>query len=218
MSQILIIDDHPITVKGYKILLENLEIPTSLEFDGAHSCDEVLLKMDELEGNFFDIVLLDISLPASKDRTVTSGEDLGLLIKKRFPKTKIIVHTGLNEIQRISNIFRTLKPEGFLIKSDIDPKTLNHAVSRVLQNKNFYSEKIRTLLSPDDFEKIYVDSWNRKILYHLSQGHKMKDLPSHIPLSMPTIERRKKRIKSLLGVPDGSTKELLDVARKKGFI
>ena len=174
--------------------------------------------MNVLPGFFYNIVLLDISLPASKDKSITSGEDLGVLIREKFPKTRIIVHTALNNIHRISNIFHTLKPEGFLIKSDIDVKVLKLAVNAVDRNSTYYSKKIMNLLSPEDFEKIHIDSSNRKILYLLSQGYKMKDLPAHLHLSMPTVERRKKRIKALLGVPNGSNKELLDVARKKGFI
>jgi DNA-binding NarL/FixJ family response regulator len=218
MTSILIIDDHPITVTGYKISLEGLNAVFPITLDDANSCDEVISKIDNSDATFFDVVLLDINLPPSKDKVVISGEDLGLLIQKKFPKTKIIIHTGLNNIQRISNIFNALNPDGFLIKSDIDAKILKSAVIAVIKNKVYYSIKIKALLSPEDFDKIYIDSWNRKILYHLSQGDKMKDLPTHIPLSMPTIERRKKRIKALLGVPNGSNKELLDVARKKGFI
>jgi two-component system response regulator NreC len=69
-----------------------------------------------------------------------------------------------------------------------------------------------------NFDDIYIDTYNRNILYHLSLGYKMKDLPKHIPLSLPTIERRKKELKTLLGVSQGGNMELLEVARRKGFI
>ena len=218
MSQILIIDDHPITIMGYKTILETLETEPPIHLHSAQNCDEVIANMDKRKDSFFDIILLDINLLASTDKTVTNGEDLGFLIKKRFPCTKIIVHTGLNDTQRISNIFNTLKPEGFLIKSDIDANVLKEAIYNVLHDKNYYSKQIAHLLSPDDFEKNYVDFWNRKILLFLSEGYKMKDLPNHIPLSMATIERRKKQLKSLFKIPNESNKELLHVAKKKGFV
>jgi DNA-binding NarL/FixJ family response regulator len=218
MTNILIVDDHPITIQGYEFSLENLKNKYQIKIDSAICCDSVISKMNEFKDNFFDIVLLDIKLPPSKSKTFISGEDLGFSIRQQFPKTKIIVHTGLNSLQRITNVFNTLNPDGFLIKSDIDRKVLELAVTAVMKNRNYYSEKIKKLLSPDDFDEIYIDPLNRKILYHISQGNKMKDLPFHIPLSMPTIERRKKRIKHLLGVPNGSNKDMLDIARKKGFI
>ena len=38
--------------------------------------------------NFFDVVLFDINLPASKDNTVINGEQLGLRMRLKFPNTK----------------------------------------------------------------------------------------------------------------------------------
>ena len=200
-TRILIVDDHPMVIRGYQICLKQLQEDLNLQIDCATDCSGVLLAMDELHNDFYNLILLDISLPASDCKKATSGEDLGFYIRRRFPDTKIIVQTGLNDIQYISNIFNTIKPEGFLIKSDIDEDILITSVCSVLNNQTYYSEKVKSLLSPDDFDEIYMDNWNRKILFHLSLGYKMKELPEHIPLSLPTIERRKKELKSLLGIP-----------------
>tara|TARA_R110000737_G_scaffold296745_1_gene303379 strand:- start:309 stop:974 length:666 start_codon:yes stop_codon:yes gene_type:complete len=217
-TKILIVDDHPMVVRGYQLTLEQIQEDFLLEFYCSNSCDDVLFKMDELKNDFYDLILLDISLPASNCKIINNGEDLGALIKRKFPETKIIVQTGLNDMQCITNIFNSIKPEGFLIKSDIDEDVLITAVSTILNNKTYYSDKVKDLLSPDNFDDIYIDTYNRNILYHLSLGYKMKDLPNHIPLSLPTIERRKKELKTLLGVTQGGNMELLEVARSKGFI
>jgi two-component system response regulator NreC len=174
--------------------------------------------VEEFKNDFYDLILLGISLPGSDCKIINNGEDLGVLIKRKFPEIKIIVQTGLNDMQCITNIFNSIKPEGFLIKSDIDEDILITAVSSVLNNKTYYSKKVKDLLSSDNFDDIYIDTYNRNILYHLSLGYKMKDLPKHIPLSLPTIERRKKELKTLLGVSQGGNMELLEVARRKGFI
>lgn len=217
-NNVLIVDDHPMVVKGYCYTLADLQEELNLTFEEANSCNDVLTKMKEKETDFYRLVLLDISLPASKCRTACGGEDLGIKIRIRYPDTKIIIQTGLNDIGIITNVFHSIKPEGFLIKSDIDEKVLVEAVSSVLRGKNYYSEKVSSLFSNDNFSDIYIDSLNRKILLHLSLGFKMKELPHHIPLSLPSIERRKKDLKSLLGVPNGSNQELLQAARTKGFI
>lgn len=217
-TKILIIDDHPMVIRGYQLSLHSLATDMDILFDGATSCDDVLLKMSNVEDTFYDLILLDINLPASSSKNVINGEGLGQQIRSKFPATKIIVQTGLNDVERISNIFKTLKPEGFLIKSEIDEDTLISSVKNVLNNRNYYSEKVKTLLSPNDFDDIYIDKWNRKILYHLSLGSRMKDLPEFIPFSLPTIERRKKELKSLFGIPKASNKELISAARSKGFI
>ncbi len=217
-TKILIVDDHPIVLRGYQICLQQIQEDLNLKIDLASDCSSVLLAMEHFPNDFYNLILMDISLPASDCKKASSGEDLGFYIRRKFPDTKIIVHTGLNDMQYISNIFNTIKPEGFLIKSDIDEDTLISSVCSVLNNQTYYSEKVKYLLSPDDFNDIYLDNWNRKILFHLSLGYKMKELPEHIPLSLPTIERRKKELKSLLGIPLAGTRELLEVARNKGFI
>ncbi|WP_321827237.1 response regulator [Maribacter dokdonensis] len=217
-TKLLIVDDHPMVVRGYQITLEQIQSDFLLDFYYSNHCDDVIRKIKEFENDFFELILLDINLPGTESKIINNGEDLGIHLRKKFPNTKIIIQTGLNDMQCISNIFNSIKPEGFLIKSDVDEDILITSVSSVLNNKTYYSNKVKNLLSPRNFEDIYIDNYNRKILYHLSLGSKMKDLPNLIPLSLPTIERRKKELKKLLGVPDGGNLELLQVARTKGFI
>ncbi|WP_437368380.1 response regulator [Maribacter litoralis] len=217
-TKLLIVDDHPMVVRGYQITLEQIQPEFLIDFYFSNHCDDVIKKTKEFENDFFELILLDINLPGTESKIITNGEDLGIHLRKKFPNTKIIIQTGLNDMQCISNIFNSIKPEGFLIKSDIDEDVLISSVGSVLNNKTYYSKRVNNLLSPTNFEDIYIDSYNRKILYHLSLGSKMKDLPNFIPLSLPTIERRKKQLKQLLGVEEGSNMELLKIAKSKGFI
>lgn len=216
--KVLIVDDHPMVIKGYKICLLNNQSQYDIKVDCAHDCNDVLSLMKSQKFSFYNIVLLDISLPASNDNVIICGEDLGLLIKSNFPKIKIIVHTGLNDRQRISNIFKTLNPEGFLIKSDIESEVLSDAVNTVMKNESYYSEKTNLLIDSCRLDNVYIDSLDRKILYYLSIGEKMKNLPLYIPLSIATIERRKKNLKIFFNVTDMGDRNLLAVAKEKGFI
>lgn len=215
---ILIVDDHPVIIWGYKSVISTMKTDTVLRVESSLSCDDVLYKINQRRDNFFNIVLLDIHMPASKDNSFTSGEDLGLLIRKKFPKTKIIVHTSLSDSERILNIFKSLNPEGFLLKSQITPKELHDTINLVLIGQSFYSKDVSKLIDNSD-HSFFLDSFDRKILYHLAKGERMKYLPNHIPISMATIERRKKRLKLLLlDELGGNDRELLQMARKKGYI
>ncbi|MGB5817860.1 MAG: response regulator [Saonia sp.] len=217
-TQILIVDDHPMTVQAYEIFLKGNEKENIFKIGRAYNCDQVLSEIKSKQKKFYDLVLLDINLPSSKDNKIVSGEDLGQHMKRKFPSVKLIVHTSLNDYQRISDIYKTLKPEGFLIKTDIEPNILLEAVNSVLNGHTYYSERMNLSLRSCKTDKLYIDSLDRKILYYRSIGEKMKNLPQYIPLSMPSIERRKKRMKILLGIPDQDDRELLAVARKKGFL
>jgi hypothetical protein len=46
----------------------------------------------------------------------------------------------------------------------------------------------------------------------------MKDLPNIIPLTIAGIERRKRKLKEAFNTQNDDDKELLEIARKKGFI
>lgn len=63
-----------------------------------------------------------------------------------------------------------------------------------------------------------LDNYDRKILYELSIGKRMKDLPKLIPLSIAGIEKRKRNLKRMFNVKKMDDRELLISAKEKGFI
>jgi DNA-binding NarL/FixJ family response regulator len=157
-------------------------------------------------------------MPPSKDGKLTSGEDLGKLLRKKQPNIKLMVLTMLNDVFRIKGIINDLKPEGFLIKTEITLEILSTAYYQVLNGNSYFSPEVGRLLKEPIDADIQIDSLDRKILYYISIGEKMKNLPMYIPLSMATIERRKKNLKSVLQLKSGSDRELLEKAREMGFI
>ena len=62
------------------------------------------------------------------------------------------------------------------------------------------------------------DNIDRKILYELSIGTRMKDLPDIIPLSIAGIEKRKRHLKQIFNINSPNDKELLKIAKEKGFV
>jgi hypothetical protein len=52
----------------------------------------------------------------------------------------------------------------------------------------------------------------------ISQGVKTVNLPNYIPLSMSAIEKRKANIKDQLLKEKGSDKDLIEIAKKLGFL
>lgn len=221
-NKVLIIDDHPLICNAYKralnqVMKEDSEI--EILIDSAVDCDQA---SEMINNNWsskgYDLVFLDIRLPASADRKILSGEDLGEMIRKKHPSAKIIVSTTFNDNYRIQNIFRSLNPEGFLIKNDLDPKELVSAIMDILNGGVHYSNTVSNLLRKRMFNEINVDKWDRMLLYELSIGTKMKDMPDIIPLSIAGIEKRKRILKELFEVEGQGDKALILKAREKGFI
>jgi DNA-binding NarL/FixJ family response regulator len=220
---VLIIDDHPLITAAYKSAFNYINKHNeaiSFNIEVAHNCDTAYSKINHSssKNKNIDIVFLDISLPPSKDGKILSGEDLGLKINNLMPNTKIIVSTTFNDNYRIHSLFKNLNPDGFIVKNDINPKELVTTIKTVITNPPYYSKTIIKLLRKEVSSDFILDNVDRKLLYELSIGTMMKDLPEILLLSLPAIEKRKSRIKQIFDAVSPYDKELLQKAKEKGFI
>ncbi|MCH7523787.1 MAG: response regulator, partial [Bacteroidetes bacterium] len=84
---VLIIDDHPIIAEGYTNVLEAFSLNNTdykLKVVSVYSIDAAINKIKTLTiKDAFDLILLDISMPPSKEHNIFSGEELGIYIKER---------------------------------------------------------------------------------------------------------------------------------------
>ncbi|TXD82118.1 response regulator transcription factor [Subsaximicrobium wynnwilliamsii] len=218
---ILIIDDHPQIAESFKSALHKIALNNSrfkFEITEETTLDGSYALLTDSKKIFYDLIFLDIKLPSSKDGKLLSGEDLGLEIRKQSPKSKIIVATTYNDNYRINNIFRNLSPEGLLIKNDLTPKVLVNAIEEVLDDSLAYTKTVKKLLRILASNDISLDYVDRQILYQLSIGTKMMDLPNVITMSIGGIERRKRQLKEAFDIVGKDDKVLLKIARDKGFI
>lgn len=219
---VLIIDDHQIIIDTFKSALSVVQN----EFDGtvfnileAKCCQsgyDKIVKNSEFKK--IDLVFLDISLPTSTTHKICSGEDLGIEIRKRFPKAKIIVCTSFNDNTRLNNVFQRINPESFLIKGDIDYKHMITAIKKVLFDKVFFSATVINFLRIKVSSSIILNEYDIQILNEISNGSRMKELVEIIPLSKTAIEKRKRKLRQVLNVKSDSDRELIQTAREKGFI
>lgn len=220
---ILIVDDHPLIVEAYlnAIRSSNLAeiLDKSILTTTAGDLDEGLQKIELLEGNqSIDLAILDLSLPKSADRELLSGEDLAIKVRERIPTAKIIISTMFNDNYRIHSLFRSVDPDGFLVKNDINPTELITAIETVVSDPPYYSSHVVQLLRKQVSNNLLLDDIDRRLLYELSIGTKMKELPKLLPLSLAGIEKRKRLIKETFKVTGKSDKTLFQVAKDKGFL
>ncbi len=217
--RILMVDDHPITLDGYKnILTSYKDHDLELNIKFAYDCEQAYLSIiDSVKSHLYDIIFLDISLPSSPKFNLYSGEDLGLKIRELSPNSDIIILTMHTENFRIYNILKNISPEGFLIKSDVTTKEFFTAFIEVLNNKSYYSNSVRELMRKQFTNKLTLDQLDRNILHYLSKGYKTNELTGVIPLSLPAIEKRKRNIKESFSIV-GNDLILIEKARELGFI
>ncbi|MFI1744678.1 response regulator [Thalassobellus sediminis] len=222
LINVLIIEDHPLIVSAYENALKLISKKNSrleFEIDVATNCDIAYKKIKEASNTkkaYF--IFLDIKLPPSKNGKIISGEDLGVKIKMLLPNAKIIVATTYNDNYRINSIFKSINPDGLLIKNDLCPKELVNAIESVIGNTPYYSKSVVQLMRKQVSNDLVIDELDRKILYELSRGTKMNELPEIVTLSISAIEKRKRTLKELFNLDKKDDRGLIKIAEEKGFI
>lgn len=220
---VLIIEDHPLITEAYKKAFSQVSSKNPKQhfiISSAVNCDEALVKINEAtQHQQLDIVFLDIKIPPSTtNESLLSGEDIGLKIMELLASSKIIVSTTFNDNYRINSIFKSLNPEGFLIKNDLNPKELVSAIESIIEGNPYYSKSVIELMRKLTSNDFLIDSLDRKLLYELSKGTKMSQLPNIIPLSISALEKRKRVLKEIFNLVDKDDRDLFRIAEEKGFI
>ena len=219
---VLIIDDHPMIVEAYKNILESADLEEyDFDIDTADDCDSAIKKIEvSAKTKPYDILFSDVKLPPSIDGEIISGEDLSIFAKKILPNARIVILTMFDEGHRIQNILKTVNPDGLLIKNDLTSTEFLVALDVIINNPPYYSSTVAKFFRQQSTGagESLLDHINRKIIYHLSEGVKTKDLTNYIHLSLSAIEKRKTQIKNLLEVECGNDEILIREAKVRGFI
>ncbi len=218
---ILIVDDHPMTVDSYSNILSvsNFQERTP-NFIRSYNCEEAYNKIFFYlnQNTTIDLALLDISLPPYIKFNIENGVDLASLIRKKFPKCKIVLLTMHGEPLAVDKIIKDINPEGFVSKNDINFE-LFPIICKKIANGEMY--KSRTIIESQKElldRNINWDKHDSQILILISKGIKTVNLPNYIPLSMSAIEKRKANIKGQLLMGKGSDSDLISIAKKLGLI
>ncbi len=218
--RILAVDDHEMTMLGYKFILERIVFDDhNIIVDTATTYEAGKQKIEESLHSFkYDIIFLDVQLFPPNEQQPHDGEDLGILARKLVPESKIVFMSSFSDNYRINGILKSVDPDGYMVKTDIDPQSLEQAVKTVITQPPYYSSKALGAIRKKMSNDITLDENDKKILYHLSIGTKTKDLEKHIELSSSSIENRKRHLKSLFGTEKENDLALILAAKNRGFI
>jgi DNA-binding NarL/FixJ family response regulator len=218
LIRIIIVDDHPFIIEGYKNAINSYN-PNDYEFKivQANNCRSAYdLIVDETDP--YDLAFFDISMPPYEEKSIFSGEDLAKLIKEVMPECKVVLLTMHTELLKINAIIRNINPNGLIIKNDLTFDELLVAFDRILKNQNYYSQTVVKFVSQSQYDNLEIDAFDKQILYHLSKGTKTKDIPGFVPLSLSAVEKRKLNLKEMLEIRGGSDIELITEAKNKGLL
>lgn len=217
----LIVDDHPMTVNGYINVLSEEDFDFEILFNKALDCEEAynLILEKKKENKKLDIAFLDLSLPPYEEKNILSGADLGKLIRESFHQCLVIILTMHSEVNLIEELIEKINPEGILCKSDIDIDEFLHAFNTIIAGEQYYSHKIEKALKDKTINSYNLDLYDRQILMRLSEGILTQNIPNYVPLPLNDIERRKAHLKHLLlEGKDGDDDEFVEKIKRIGII
>lgn len=213
--KILMVDDHPSMIEGYKIILSYNTLGYEIVTTAAYNCE---VAYEQINKDFFEVIFLDFSLPPFEKMNIKSGLDLAKIIRKVAPNSKIVILTSHSESIILYDIITATDPEGLLVKSDFSAEELLIAFEKIINGGTYRSatvlHNVKELLS----NKVYLDDYNRKIITLLAQGIKTKNIPSHLNISMSTVEKRKTQIRDYFGLKKGSDEDIIREAKKAGLL
>ncbi|MDT7830672.1 response regulator [Pricia sp. S334] len=220
LIRILAVDDHEMIVLGYKY---TLEATTFENFEVVvHTAPSYEAGKTEIESSAkrlpYDIILLDIQMFPESAKEERTGEDLGLLVREISPSSKVVFLSSFSDSYRINNILKNVNPDGYMVKSEVDQKTLQTMVRTVLDKPPYYTAAALQAIRRKMANEEQIDERDKKILYQLSIGTKTKDISDIVAAASTTVENRKRQLKIMLGVEDGNDFALIEQARKRGFI
>jgi DNA-binding NarL/FixJ family response regulator len=190
-KRILIADDHDIVLTGTSLILESKI--RDITIDTAENYLEVLEKM-VLQP--FDLIILDINMPESKNKKMISE------IKAICADTKILIFSVHDESVALQYIQEGA--DGYLNKLS-KVEEIAEAVKKILEEGHYYPLKITQYLlktsnglhQVNPLEKLSDREY--QILRLMAKGEGNLEISNILNIQMPTISTYKKRIYKKVG-------------------
>lgn len=199
---ILIVDDHPIVLKGIHALLSS-SFPRASIMDaaGVGEAEEILVRHD------VDIMISDLDLNGE------SGTTLIRHVRDIRPTTQVVVYTMHEEPWSVSEI-DSMDVEAVVMKSDSAGELLT-AVGSLLDGKGYYSATFSRLLGSQKRQPDRLSCRETQVVDLTAAGLSSADIASKLGISVNTVEFHRRRIMQKLGVSNAA--EMVSRATELGW-
>jgi len=193
MKRFLIVDDHFIVRTGLCVLIREEFMQVEIE-----ECRDGDSAWKKLQASGYDLVILDISMPAT---------DTFSLLKKIFmlrPDQKILILTMSSE-DVYAKKYLNLGVKGFINK-EAGPSEIRRAMANILNNKRYLSSRMKDNLTMEVLEGKTQNPFESlsprelEIMNHLIDGKNVSETAQILSLHISTISTHKANIMQKLGV------------------
>lgn len=208
--RIVIADDHPLYIDGFKSLLKKLH-SRGIEYSGEALNGKELVELVEKQKP--DIAFTDVQMPEMDGIAATK------IIKTKYPATKVIALSGFDETSLILDMIEA-GASGYLLKNTSKNELLQ-SIEAVQNGKLYYcagtSEKLALHIKSNTHQSTApnISASEKQIIVLICKGLTNKEIASHLKLSKRTIENYRDKIMEKLEV--STTMELAMYAVKNGI-
>lgn len=182
MLNILLVDDQAIIREGLKFILEQ-----DSQISIAHQVENGQAAIAILESNEVDLILMDVFMP------IMNGIEATKIIKKRWPKIKILMLTTFNDEQYAVDALRE-GANGFLLKT-AEPAKILEAIYSAMQGGLVINDEVAAKVLPRLLEKqtkktesIDLTERERMITILVGEGMTNREISQTLFLSIGTVK------------------------------
>jgi len=211
--EVLIVDDHTLVRDGIRALLALI---ADIKVVGeAANGREALEKVKKLAP---DVVLMDLAMP------IMTGLEATRRIRKRFPRTKVLVLTQYEDKEYIIPTIEA-GARGFISKAAAFSE-LASAIQAVYQGGSFLSPMAAAAVVEECQQKVAIegekDSYQhltdreREMLKLVAEGYTAKEIADMLVISLRTVETHKTNLMKKLNIHNKA--DLIRFAIRKGII
>jgi two-component system invasion response regulator UvrY len=203
MKNILIADDHSLIRSGLRMVLDGMAVNTDIS--EAWDAKTVMAKLKEKP---FDLVLLDIQMPA------TDSVVLMHWIQSFYPDTKILI-VSQNPENTYGKRYLQLGANGFINKTASDDEMIK-AITKVLNGTTYVSEELSQSIvstvkngtSANPFDQLSQREF--QVVICLAKGYTLNEVCEMLQVQYSTAHTHKRRAFEKLNIEDN--KDLAQLA------
>lgn len=205
-KKVLIVEDHPIVTES----LTRLITESGLGLSCVHASSGKK-GLAYLNGDHFDIVLLDINLPD------INGFEFCSTAKARYPYLKILAITSISQRYVVEQMLKC-GAQGFILKTS-DIADIIEAIRQVLEGNRYLGQGVKELIQGKPTSNSELPALTKReveILKLIADGLTNQEIADVLFISCSTVDSHRKNL--LLKFNAKNTAILIKTAVSKGII